>query len=626
MEIKDKYYKIIYQLVIVFYFTRTIFPFFRYLFLLFTILSIITIVYQRKIFFDKSKIKYLALPVALLLIFIVNSLFSIKQTPLLIKEAINGIIVLFIVYLIDFNVFFKKNKHFLKLFLYVIELTGIVAIVRLLIVISGNTIPFSDYIFSIGKFNISLVSDYNIYSLYFIIGIIIIIKLSRDRVINNYHYFIGNLILIVNILFSTSRRAYIVYLIFIITMVFLIILNKNRRQLFIHIAVLFFILFTMFIIAKQYSYELYRYDKKNGFLSFYFYKIDNLFNSDENISTFKQRFWLPVINNYWNNYNLSDTNSNLFYNSNFKEGLLFWSENVSSAGDSISLKLLVEKKDTFLRISRFSGRGFWSLCYTGRPIFYYKDVCYELSFKYRIVKGKGVPFLVGWWAKENDVYIYNLHKRIIKTDGDWNICKVSHTFKKSQINPVCFLNNQLSNTIIDVKDIYLKCKDTVNSRMFVDQINSKEIFNTNDYMLDTINYLTISRLERWTYAKNIFFSDFKWKSKIFGESFNYLHLYGEKFYNDKHRIDYPHNPIISSFLYSGILGGLFYIYILVMVFWYYWKYRKYHMVFFLMYLVTFFFMMFSGNSHFSVPIFTFLSLIPFLTKYKIDKNIISKME
>ena len=139
-----------------------------------------------------------------------------------------------------------------------------------------------------------------------------------------------------------------------------------------------------------------------------------------------------------------------------------------------------------------------------------------------------------------------------------------------------------------------------------------------------------SRSRRWQYALELWQTKYQWYHKLFGHGFDYLEWYGEKFFNDPRRYDYPHNPIISSFLYSGFVGGLFYIYFLVMVFYYYWKYRKHHMVFFLMYLVTFFFMMFSGNSHFSVPIFTFLSLIPFLTRYYIksgklinEKNAIS---
>jgi hypothetical protein len=128
-----------------------------------------------------------------------------------------------------------------------------------------------------------------------------------------------------------------------------------------------------------------------------------------------------------------------------------------------------------------------------------------------------------------------------------------------------------------------------------------------------------NRKSAWIFALKIF-SEYRLINKILGNGFGYLEKYGYKYYGDSKRLDYPHNPIVSTFLYSGILGGLIYILFLVASFWNYWKYRKHHQVFLIMYLITFFFMMFSGNSHFSVPIFTFLSIIPFLTKYYVNKE------
>jgi O-antigen ligase len=97
-------------------------------------------------------------------------------------------------------------------------------------------------------------------------------------------------------------------------------------------------------------------------------------------------------------------------------------------------------------------------------------------------------------------------------------------------------------------------------------------------------------------------------------------MYGKKFYPEEDRIDYPHNPIISSFLYSGIIGGLFYVYFLVLSFYYYWKYRKHHALFFILYLTTFAFIFISSDSHFNVPIFAMLSLVPFITKQVVEEK------
>ena len=123
------------------------------------------------------------------------------------------------------------------------------------------------------------------------------------------------------------------------------------------------------------------------------------------------------------------------------------------------------------------------------------------------------------------------------------------------------------------------------------------------------------RTSRWKYAFELWKTEYNWKNKFFGKGFDYLEMFGQKFYPDQNRIDYPHNPILSSFLYSGIIGGIFYLYFLALSFWYYWKYRKHHVLFFILFLVTFIFVFISSDSHFNVPIFAMLSLVPFITRH-----------
>ena len=132
--------------------------------------------------------------------------------------------------------------------------------------------------------------------------------------------------------------------------------------------------------------------------------------------------------------------------------------------------------------------------------------------------------------------------------------------------------------------------------------------------------LLSERIARWKYARELWQTEYKWSNKLFGGGFDYLDKFGKKFYPEEDRKDYPHNPIISSFLYSGLLGGFFYIYFLVLSFWYYWKYRKHHLLFFLLYLITFAFVFISSDSHFNVPIFAMLSLVPFITKYVVKEK------
>ena len=128
-----------------------------------------------------------------------------------------------------------------------------------------------------------------------------------------------------------------------------------------------------------------------------------------------------------------------------------------------------------------------------------------------------------------------------------------------------------------------------------------------------IHWFSGARTSRWYYGWTIF-KKYTLAKKILGGGFSYLEKFGTEFGEVKY--DYPHNPFISAFLYSGIIGGLAYIWFMFMVFYFYIKYYKYHIFYFVCFLVTFL----SANTHFSVPIFAILCIIPFLTKYLVDKE------
>lgn len=128
-----------------------------------------------------------------------------------------------------------------------------------------------------------------------------------------------------------------------------------------------------------------------------------------------------------------------------------------------------------------------------------------------------------------------------------------------------------------------------------------------------------TRFLRWK-ASLEYFKTFNIKEKIFGKGMEYTRVFPLLFYNGHQLkgIDYPHNPIISAFLYSGIIGGLIYIIFLVVSFIRYWKQRENLWIFGIIYLLIFFFTFFSGNTHFSVPALAIFSLIPFM--FKINNN------
>lgn len=139
------------------------------------------------------------------------------------------------------------------------------------------------------------------------------------------------------------------------------------------------------------------------------------------------------------------------------------------------------------------------------------------------------------------------------------------------------------------------------------------------------NKMINSRAILWKFAFT-YFNDFTLKEKIFGKGFEYLKVYQYIFdeKNDKTASNYyPHNPIISSLLYSGIIGALIYVLFLVQVFYRYLKLRKKIALFGILYLLAFSFTFFSGNSHFSVPAFLILSLIPYAFDLKENDKVFS---
>jgi hypothetical protein len=139
-------------------------------------------------------------------------------------------------------------------------------------------------------------------------------------------------------------------------------------------------------------------------------------------------------------------------------------------------------------------------------------------------------------------------------------------------------------------------------------------------IVDTIsNEFFGGRLLRWEFAYEIFMKEYNWKQKIFGGGFNFLNWYGNYFFKDKTKSDWPHNPFLSILLYSGIIGLVLYILLLYKVTTYYLNYLKEYYLFFIFFLITLFFSFFSGGSPFDPPIMGFFIILPFFIHH-VHKN------
>ena len=480
-----------------------------------------------------------------------------------------------------------------------------IAVARLVLTHIGLHMPFPNLLFEGNGY--SLVNDYNFYSLFFILGLLLSFWFFINGKISAKEYSVEYIISIINITLSVSRRGYILF-VSIVIILFVISIYKYRGNHQMAKACILPILLSLgggilgvifFInVANKTNVS---YDVKHKY-----YKLQTLFEKNLSFEEFDFKLQKKHIKKF-----IFKPGKTLFYNGDLVNGLDDWSY-ISAPNDCIKFNLVEKGEGTnVIRIERdCNNSGYWQVRYIGRPILYHKNVTYNLSFLYRVLEGPE-GFCVGWWINEGQGYINNLPQTINVIDSMWNRCSVSYRFKYNHLNPICFLNSLQAGSTVEIKNMSLICDDTAGLPMYADQLSDSEIHS----YLDTVNYLTHTRTDRWRYALELWQTRYDTKQKIFGQGFKYLKWYGEKFYGNPDRHDFPHNPIISSFLYSGIIGGVVYIIFLLMSFWLYWKKRQQLGIFFIMYLCCMFFCMFSGSSHFSFPLFAFLSFLPFV-EYK----------
>ena len=122
-------------------------------------------------------------------------------------------------------------------------------------------------------------------------------------------------------------------------------------------------------------------------------------------------------------------------------------------------------------------------------------------------------------------------------------------------------------------------------------------------------------LDKWQFAIEIYKQQ-SFVHKLFGNGFSYLELFGQQFEEEQSTYGYPHNPILSALLYSGLIGALFVFVFLLISFYYAVIYFKRYPLFSMMLFVSLLFVLFSGNSIFSVPIFLFLFSLSFIIRHQ----------
>ena len=294
---------------------------------------------------------------------------------------------------------------------------------------------------------------------------------------------------------------------------------------------------------------------------------------------------------------------NLINNGDFRHGLGFW----LYSADSLNIKIAGNNSQKYAVITRGNGDGgFWSLYYGGRIIEFKENDVYEVSFKMKPIYPQTIPFSVGF-----DTELY-LPLEIDTLRDGWLSIKAKYTPKNNQSQIPFPITQQIDNSQFYITDIRLV--NLTHPQYLPKSISQlKDTMSSVSSASDTTKKITMlsSRTSRWLYAAELWRTEYKWYNKLFGYGFNYYKWFGHVFNKDSVTGDYPHNPLITILLYSGIFGLMFYLWLLYKVLYLYIFYRKEYGIFFVCFLITFFFSFFSGGSPFDPPIMGFFILLPF---------------
>lgn len=303
--------------------------------------------------------------------------------------------------------------------------------------------------------------------------------------------------------------------------------------------------------------------------------------------------------------------SNLIINGSFMYGLKFW----KYSADFLTINIEKSNTESYARISRGNGDGgHWSLYYAGRNIEFKENNEYQIAFKMKPLIPKSIPFMVGFWVDEGEGHgkAGNLKLHIDSLENGWLLVKANYKFRYNHNNLIFPINCQIDNSQFYITDISL-------TNLTQPQFNVKPNYQVTDTAKK--ENLFSGRTTRWLYARELWKTEYQWYNKLLGHGFDYLEWYGQKFYKDQIRYDWPHNPFITILLYSGILGLIFYLWFLYRVIKIYVIYRKKYKSIFIGFLITFFFSFFSAGNPFDPPVMGFFVMLPFLIDYIHKKDI-----
>ena len=596
----------------------------------------------------------------LLLVFILAFLFSDLHNVMIFKDIMQAIIFVVIIVLYsmeikNINDYETFNRHFVYQVVAAAGLISVLGLIKMLFTLSGTTINFSK---EIPLYTSSLNTDHNFFCLLVILGVLSIIYLFYNQKVSKLNSILLQLLLFlmsVSILFSTSRRGFVLFIILLILIIALSISNlwstlfkrinlKLFGGLFLSFLLLIVLYFStynskLFFGIKRSEFNLNLINKTLPELS---YRYGSVFGM--NIKSVEMIFPIEFDSRYpytrWGKriheevFPLTGENVGIIpegtvgYKIDKRSDADTWNGNAYSytsierlyKGDTAGMTTASFRASVYCFVSNDFNGSWVAIAAEGNSVGE-KKKNYDPGLRNQWQKldinfssRRGIPPAYLYVVKEGTTDFESLNGYVIFAYPEYR--KISDTILYSTITTER-KNGSYYSSFIGTEIIQTFFKRT---KLLFSQQTVQDTLNATAFGIIPSGELSYSRVERWQYGYYIFKDKYTLKQKLWGDGFGYLSQFGSKF--GKSKLDYPHNPLISAFLYSGIIGGLIYLWFIGLVFYYYLKYRKYHMFFFVCFPVVFFFSFLSADNHFSIPIFTFFCIIPFFTRYLIKRGIL----
>lgn len=636
-------------LVIAIFFMRMAFPFANYIFIPYSVFVIIFFLYK---YLHNLHSLQLAKFIRFFSVFLILSscfLLSLLRgnyNSLIIKEV--GMLILVAVFIFiafteikDIDEFRKFTTLFIKQVIFLSTFISILGVAKFILVLSGKNFLLSDN----NEFNTSINSDYNFFALYSVLGIISIlfaIVSFGDK--TNKLIQISLFIQFLCLFLSGSRRGFIVYIILLLVIFLTNLTPVNRirlnTKLFVYLTCGFFLMLVLFFSSYNTSFfKTFKRTQFNvNFINHTFFRMMTRYTSFLNLekdaiekivgikcdSRYPYTRWGTRIHKEV--YPLKGLNSQVIpsgcvgYQLDSTCNASSWNGNAYAY---TSLNPLFSGNR-----SKKEGNKFLASVY-----------CY-VSSDYN---GSGVWLAAEGKVNGNIICFYDTLKK-----GEWQKLQIDFSFDNGLAPVYMYMSKNgqnnfgnLRGNVIFAYPVYLEAEHSSNSTLLLYKLeNNKNSFRSSLFNLSFLSIkkfefkllkyfqeqfilkdgaeLSIPRYERLRYSIHLFTKEYTLSQKLFGGGYGYMEKFGKKFGSVE--LDYPHNPIISSFLYSGIAGGMLYVLYLLLGFYLYLKHLKFHKFFFVCYIIVFFFSIISANTHFSIPVFTFLSLVPFLTHALVQKE------